>query len=189
MLNYQIKLADIPEAYTIPNFPFDSQRDNEENPDGACNVTSIAMCLLNTKIVGDGSRRQLADQLYDRCTRNGWSRHEALSLKRLAESYPGIYDDYTDCGTINDIKLAIANGYGCVLHGYFTRYGHIIVGKGYDKRGLRVNDPWGEWYPGGYDHSATGEDLHYSWNLIARLCSEESIGNPSNIWLHRIGRI
>lgn len=189
MLQYKLKLADIPESYIIPNFPFDSQRDNEINPDGACNVTSIAMCLYKLGIVGDGSRRQLADQLYDRCTRNGWSRHEAYSLKRLAESYPGIYDDYTDRGTIELLKLAIANGYPCVLHGYFTKYGHIIVGKGYDEKGLWVNDPWGEWWPGGYDHSVTGEHLHYSWRLIARLCSEESVGNPSNIWMHRIGRI
>ena len=187
MYPYLIAADKIPDEYIIPNFPFRSQRDNEENPDGACNVTSLTMCALNCGIVGDGSRGQLEDQMYDRATRNGWSRHHPAGLKRIVESY-GLTDDFTEYGRFIDIKHAIANNIGCVLQGYFTLSGHIIVVKGYDKTGFWVNDPWGEWFPGGYDHSVTGESLHYSNRLIARLCSPESMGNPGNIYLHRIYR-
>jgi len=181
-------MPNFPKSFTIPNFPFLSQRDNYFNPSGACNVTSVAMCLLNAGIRGDGSYEQLEDQLYARCTDRGYSRHSPQGLKQLAESYPNIRNNFTDCGTFDDIREALTEGIGCVLHGYFTRFGHIIAVKGYDERGLIVNDPWGEWNAWGYDHSVTGEDLHYSFNLIARLCSPESIGNPSHLWLHRIGQ-
>lgn len=171
----------------IDNFPYRSQRDNERNPGGSCNVTSIAMCLLYWGIVGDGSYRQLEDQCYARCLDRGWSRHSPLGLKSLAESYPGIKNDFTDSGSLQDIRDAIDKGIPCVIHGWFTAFGHIIAVKGYDDSGLIVNDPWGEWFPRGYDIDARGEGLHYSYNLILRTCSED-VGNPdpSDMWVHRI---
>jgi uncharacterized protein YvpB len=178
----------LPKNYTIPNFPFLSQRDNYYNPSGSCNVSAIAMCLKHRGIRGDGSYPQLEDQLYARCNNRGYSRHSPQGLKQLAESYPNICDDFTEFGTFDDVRKALATDIGCVIHGYFTKFGHIIVVKGYDERGLIVNDPWGEWNAWGYDHSVSGENLHYSYNLISRLCSPESIGNPSHIWLHKIGQ-
>jgi hypothetical protein len=179
-------MLQLPKAYIIPDFPFASQRDNFYNPSGACNVTCIGMCLKHKGIRGDGSYPQLEDQLYARSTHRGYSRHSPEGLKQLAESYPGICNNFTESGSFNDIKEALSENIGCVLHGYFTRFGHIVVAKGWDQKGLIINDPWGEWNAWGYDHSVTGENLHYSYNLIARVCSPESIANPSHIWLHRI---
>lgn len=181
-------MSQLLKTYAISNFPFRSQRDNFFNPSGACNVTAVGMCLLKEGIRGDGSYQQLEDQLYARCTDRGYSRHSPQGLKELAESYPNICDDFTELGTFDDIRQALSEDIGCVIHGYFTRFGHIVAVKGYDERGLIVNDPWGEWNAWGYDHSVTGENLHYSYNLISRLCSPESIASPSHIWLHRISR-
>lgn len=173
------------QAITLKNFPYLSQRDNEFNPSGACNVTSVAMCLKYFGIKGDDSYPQLEDQAYQKCLDNNWSRHDPLGLKALIESYPGMKDDFTSSGTLEDIKQAISAGIPCILHGYFTRSGHIIVAYGFDDQGLIVNDPWGEWFESGYEDSS-GENLHYSWGMISRLCSPESTTEPKDIWLHRV---
>jgi hypothetical protein len=177
----------------IKNFPYFSQQDNELNPSGACNVTSIAMCLHHWGIRGDGSYPQLEDQIYQRCLDRGWSRHDPLGLKAVSESYPNIQNRLTTNGTLTDIRQAITSGVPCVLHGYFTRFGHIIAAHGFDNKGLFVHDPWGEWYEWGYDRNNAnnpekGKNLHYSWGLISRLCSPESVANPQHIWLHRISK-
>lgn len=180
----------------ILDIPYLSQRDNKYNPSGSCNVTSIAMCLSYHGIKGDNSSPQLEDQLYTRCENWGLSRHDPNDLKELIErSYNGesnrpyILDNFTAYGTFLDIKQAINNNIPCVVHGYFTRFGHIITVIGYDDKGFIVNDPWGEFHYDGYDTEVSGEKLHYSYKLIAEVCSPESINEPKNIWLHRIERI
>lgn len=165
--------------------PYFSQLDNQENPYGSCNVTSIAMCLWSFGIRGDGSFPQLEDQMYRRCLSNGWSRHEPYGLKALAESYPKIHDNFTPNATLRDIEQALDAGHPCIVHGYFTRTGHILVIKGYNSTSFIVNDPYGEWFENGYDTSRSGEGLEYSKAMILRLCNPEPV--PS-IWLHRISK-
>lgn len=178
----------------IRDFPYLSQTDNELNPSGACNVTSVAMCLSHLGIRGDASYFQLEDQVYQRCLDNDWSRHDPLGLKAVAESYPNIRDHLTTNGSLIDIKQALTSGQPCVIHGYFTRFGHIVAVHGFDDKGLFVNDPWGEWFDWGYfrndeDYPERGKNVHYSWGLISRLCSPESLANPQHIWLHRFSRV
>lgn len=167
---------------------YKSQRDNKYNPSGSCNVTSIAMCVCFHGIKGDGSEKQLEDQLYRYCQETGLSRHDPNDLAYMVnERFQGIVKDaFTNHGTFDDIRKAIDEGNPCVVHGYFTQFGHIIVIKGYDDTGFIVNDPWGEYHSDGYDTSVSGEGLHYSYKLMARVCSPESEKNPCNIWLHVI---
>ena len=175
----------------IDNFPYLPQYDNAINPSGACNVTSVAMCLKYGGIRGDGSMPQLEDQLYKMCQRYGYSRHDPYGLAALVNDKfgkHGFVDEFTPNGTLDAIKEAIDQGIPCVIHGYFTRFGHIVVIKGYDSAGFIVNDPWGEYFPSGYDLTVSGEDLHYSYGLISRICSPESPSDPRHIWLHKIYR-
>jgi uncharacterized protein YvpB len=172
----------------LPNFPYFSQINNCRNPYGSCNVTSVAMSLWHLGIRGDRSEAQLEDQMYSRCELRGWDRHDPIGLKKLVESYPGCKDAFTDRGTFAMLRQAIDVGSPVVLHGYFTRSGHIIAVKGYDDTGLIVNDPYGEWFAMGYDTRRSGEALHYSYGMIARLCSPESTNNPQHLWIHRISR-
>lgn len=170
------------------NIPHLFQMDNELNPSGSCNVSSVAMALKYYGIKGDGSFDQLEDQLYQRCTENDWSRHSPYGLKQLIDTYANsrFIDKFTEKGTITDIKNALDNGVPCIVHGYFTRFGHIIVIRGYDENGFFVNDPYGEYFSTGYNTSKSGENLHYSYDLIMRTCSPESPSNPKNIYLHRV---
>jgi uncharacterized protein YvpB len=166
---------------------YNSQLDNEYNPSGACNVTSIGMCL-KYKGIEATLESQLEDELYVRLQDNGWSRHDPYDLQKIANLYPGIVDTFTEYGTFDDIYKAIDAGNPCVVHGYFTRFGHIIVIKGYTDNSFIVNDPYGEWHDWGYDTRASGESLEYSKGMIARLCSPESMGNPQDIFLHVISK-
>lgn len=179
-------------AKTISNFPYFSQLDNVNNPYGSCNVTSVAMCLWYFGIRGDGSQKQLEDQLYNECLKHGWSRHDPQGLKSLIE-YHNCIDNLTYNGTVADIQKAIESNQPCIIHGYFTKSGHIVTVKGYDDTGLIVNDPYGEYFHTGYVKNSPsnpnrGEGLHYSYSgIIQPVCSPES--NPSkNIWLHRVSK-
>lgn len=192
----------------INGVPYFSQLDNKFDPYRACNVTSLAMCLWYWGIRGRGSQRQLEDELYTRAVDNGWDRFTTWGLKGLAESFDGIKDDLTEKGTLKDIREAIDEGKLCIVHGFFTAPGHIMVVHGYTDSGFIVNDPYGEWYPWRYDlnelrgNNKKGEGLEYSKRAITSCCDSWSIGEAKvryssisnsqaetqadTIWLHRI---
>jgi GH24 family phage-related lysozyme (muramidase) len=168
--------------------PYLSQLNNRENPYGSCNVTCVAMCL---KYLGmkDPEGMQLEDYLYRKMLDLGKSRHDPYHLKYLIETFPGYKDIFRENGSFADIKSSIDAGNPVIIHGYFTKFGHIIVVRGYDDKGFLVNDPYGEWFSSGYDNSRSGERLHYSYNLIARTCSPESAANPRHIWYHTVFKV
>ena len=144
---------------------------------------------------------QLEDQMYRRCENWGWSRHSPYGLKTLVESYPGCKDDFTDRGSLSDIRKAINNGKPCIVHGYSTGFGHIFVIRGYEDNEFICNDPWGEWFP--WYYAGKGDSVKYSDRMIVACCDSYSQGEAmerystmdvndldkaSNIWLHRISR-
>ncbi|BAY59363.1 hypothetical protein NIES2135_62400 (plasmid) [Leptolyngbya boryana NIES-2135] len=179
-----------PERVKLPtrktlNVLYKSQIDNELNPMGACNVTCYAMAMVYWQRKGQSdSFVQLEDELYQYMEDHNLSRHEPLDLIKLGEAYR-LKVDYTSRGSLYDIRKAIAEGKPCIVHGYFTSFGHIIVIRGYDETGFWVNDPYGEWTESGYRNDLSGENLHYSNELIQSKCSPEG---EDFIWLHRISK-
>jgi hypothetical protein len=163
------------------NIPYKSQLDNWLNPTGACNVTCFAMVMSYFKI-----RRwdtgQFEDELYDYMEQTGLSRHDPYDLIQMAQEY-GLASDFTPRGSLFDARKAIAEGKPCIVHGYFTTFGHIIVLRGYDDNGFYVNDPYGEWTADGYRKGVNGANLYYSNNLIQAKCSPEG---SDYMWLHRL---
>jgi uncharacterized protein YvpB len=178
------KSSSLPEAKLL-NVPYKSQLDNALNPTGACNVTCFAMGMAYFKIKGRGQAAQFEDELYRYMETNRLSRHDPLDLAKMASVY-GLKSDFTTQGTLADMRQAIAAGKPCIIHGYFTSFGHIIVVRGYDKYGFFVNDPYGEWTSSGYLNSASGENLHYSNGLIQSKCSPEG---DDFLWLHRLSTV
>ena len=161
--------------------PFKSQLDNRLNPTGSCNVTSIAMCLAYFGVKPKGSG-QLEDELYKYMEANNLSRHSPEDLAQVVRDY-GLRDDFTVSGSVKRCCQHIQAGNPCVVHGYFTSFGHIIVLMGFDDEGFIVHDPYGEWFPSGYRTDFSGESLHYSYKLIERTCIPDG-----QFWVHYISK-
>lgn len=164
------------------NIPYHTQLNNEHNPYGSCNVTSVAMCLRFKGIVGDGDG-QLEDQVFEYMAAHGLSQYSPKDLAWVMNQRYKIKDDFTEFGTIERCCQHLSGGNPCIIHGWFTQSGHIIVLVGYDKSGFLVHDPYGEWHQNGYDTTVSGAFLHYSYDLIRRLCIEKD----NSFWVHYIG--
>jgi predicted chitinase len=163
--------------------PYLFQLDNELNPTGSCNVTSVAMCLAYFgRPVRDERGNQLEDDLYDYCERMGLDRHLGEDLARLVEAY-GCKDKFTRKANWDDVKRWLAQGNPCIIHGFFTGHGHIIVIAGYNEKGWIVHDPYGEFFAEGYDTSRSGAGLTYSYGLMNRLCSPDD-----ELWIHFVSK-
>ena len=167
------------------NVPYKPQTDNLYRPSATCNLTSVAMCLA---FLGIGRKpeysrfAQFEDELFQFARDNGYSIFDPLDLSRIMISY-GANNNVSYNSTVAEMKEHLDSGYPCIVHGYFTRSGHIVVVRGYDDKGCFVNDPWGEWFYDGYRNHGLGENLHYSWSLMERTCWYDG-----QFWLHRVKR-
>lgn len=167
--------------------PYYSQLDNELDPYGSCNVTSVAMCMAFLGIVGDGSPRQLEDQLNQWLKDNGLSRHSPVDMDQLFV-WKKIPNKFTFMASWANVRKHLDSGKPCIVHGYFTSSGHIIVIRGYktDYDGKvthwLVNDPYGEWFASGYRTDLTGEALWYSDRMMKDTC-----GDDVDLWVHFVG--
>ncbi len=171
-----------PKSFQLANFPYKPQLDNYYNPTGACNVTSMAMCL---QFLGKPRRDnigQFEDELYEYALNKGYNRWNPYDLVKIVIDY-GAKDTFKENGTFEEIKDWLVDGNPTVIHGYFTSFGHIMPVVGYDETGLFVHDPYGEWFASGYDNNASGAYLHYSYDLIRRVCMADG-----NFWVHFISK-
>ncbi|HIK29236.1 MAG: C39 family peptidase [Oscillatoriaceae bacterium SKW80] len=168
-----------PNSIKLP-VPYKSQLDNWYNPTGSCNVTSIAMCLEYLKTPRKTYVGQFEDELYQYALSKGLNRHEPEHLAIIVRDY-GRKDDFKRNATIDAVKDWLAARNPCVIHGYFTSFGHIIVVVGYDPNGFIVHDPYGEWFSDGYRTDLSGAYLHYSYGLIRRTCIPDG-----SFWVHFI---
>jgi uncharacterized protein YvpB len=164
------------------NIPYKSQLDNEENPTGSCNVTSLAMCLefLGTKrkqTIG-----QLEDELYNYAINNRLSRHDPHDLAVIVEAY-GCRDDFRTNATFEQVQEWLTDGKPIVTHGYFTSFGHIVVIAGFDEKGFIVHDPYGEWTPNGYRTDLSGKYINYSYSMMRNVCMPDG-----SFWVHFISK-
>jgi uncharacterized protein YvpB len=172
----------MPKLLDVPYF---SQESNEMNPGGSCNVTSIGMALL---FLGAKPRtdQRFPDELDEYCDAHNLDRHSPQDLVTVASVY-GIKDTFSTTNTIESVKAWLQSGKPAVVHGYFTQSGHIVCLIGCDDTGFFVNDPYGEFFADGYDRNdaddgTKGKDLHYSNELIQRVC----IGDDKSFWVHSL---
>ncbi|HEY9632459.1 MAG TPA: C39 family peptidase [Coleofasciculaceae cyanobacterium] len=163
--------------------PYLSQLDNVTDPYGTCNVTSVAMCMAYLgHPIRNSQGEQLEDELNAYCYEHSLDRHVGEDLAKVLRAY-GYKDDYQSNAKWEDVKKWLDQGNPCIVHGYFTDSGHIIVIIGYNQKGWIVNDPYGEWYSSGYDTSRTGAGLTYSYDMMERVC-----GPNGTMWIHYVSK-
>jgi hypothetical protein len=191
------------------NVPYFSQLDNEIDPFGTCGATSAAMCLKYFNVPDLGSWPQYEDDVKKRFDRLGIDHGSPDGIRRLLESF-GLRDDLKLNAGLSDITRALDSGEICILHGFWTLPGHILVIRGYNNNGdFFVNDPNGEWFYGGYRKNSQfspdnkGENKLYSRRLISSAGNafslkealsfydtwdSSNIESTATMWLHRVSK-
>ena len=169
------------------DIPYLNQYDNQLSPSATCQNTSIAMVL---RFYGwQGTPDEITSE---------WGRHYAQSptgLSRLISRYGESLNirsiPHTN-GTINQLKSILDKGFPVVIHGYFTRSGHVVVVTGYNENGYYVNDPAGTWnqsFMGGYHGSYDGKNVFYNKSSFEAAISTSDGYSYLPIWLHEIKEI
>lgn len=165
-----------------------SQLDNKHRPYVTCNVTSLATVMVYYGHPAfDSTGKQLEDHLFELCERKGLDRHNHWHLKELIEGF-GYKDSYQENAKWLDAKKWLAAGNLCILAGYFTPGGHILVLTGYNEKGFIVSDPFGIWYydkEGNhyYDTSRAGAGITYPYQELIDSC-----GPDGDLWIHYISK-
>ena len=177
-----------------------SQLDNVRIPHSSCSYTSMAMCASYFGVEAEGGWDQLEDEMSEFAElRKGLTRGDPYAMDYLiddpfgphaAKTPHGIRNDFHVHGSIDLIKASILKGSPCIIHGYFTRAGHVIVVIGYDddayggRGALIVLDPYGECdlASQSYEGMPTSVGPHeYSYAGIKRLCVIDG-----TFWVHVI---
>ena len=189
------------------NVPYFNQEDNEIEPLRTCGATSAAMCLKYFNVPDLGPFPQYEDDVKERFDRLGIDHGDPDGIRRLLEGL-GLRDNLTLKASLSDITRSLDSGEICILHGYWTEPGHILVVHGYNDSGdFFVNDPHGEWSRDGYITNSTvspdnkGENKLYSRRLISSggnaFTLEDALGiydtwdsskieSTATMWLHRV---
>ena len=146
--------------------PYKSQIDNAFNPGGSCNATSLAMALefLGVKHTGSG---QFEDAIYEQLQASGLHPGTASAMVAIVQKY-GKKDVHNETATDDDIRKHLDKGKPVVIHGDFTRSGHIICVIGYNPKGFIVNDPYGKFLGtlGSYDNNASGAGILHEYATV-----------------------
>jgi peptidoglycan hydrolase-like protein with peptidoglycan-binding domain len=165
------------------------------------------MCLKYFNVPDFGSFPQYEDDVKARFDRLGIDHRAPDGIRRLLEGL-GLRDDLTMKGSLSDITRSLDSGEICILHGYWTEPGHILVIRGYNDKGdFFVNDPAGEWFYSGYSYNSPlspdnkGQNKLYSRRLISSAGNaftlrealvfydtwdSSKIDSTATMWLHRV---
>ena len=160
--------------------PYKSKLDNWYNPTGSCNVTAITSCLEYLGVPRNSNYGKFEDEVYEYALKKGYSRHNPYHLAQIVRDY-GCRNTFKTHATIEEVKDWLLGENPVVIHSYFTAFGHLIVGVGFDNEGLFIHDPYGEWFATGYRTDLSGAYLHYSDQLIRNVCMPDG-----SFWVHFI---
>lgn len=170
--------------------PYLSQRDNEKNPFGACNVTCYAMAFEFFKvprrndIINPRTKKPFAqreDEISAFMEKNGRDRHAHDDLAWMGRQY-GLHCSFSTTRTFDEIISEIRSGNPVIVSTVLTSAGHIILLRGVEGTNFIVNDPFGD-YREGYQGAAgrKGKGVLYSFDLMRR---KMRAANDSHKWAH-----
>ena len=174
------------------NVPYENQRNNYRDPDGSCGVACPYMLLLWNKISVPGQYKQGCDNLDAYFSARGISHQTPEGINQALKDF-GVDATYTRHGKFADLKKHLDNEQALIAQGHWTDPGHIITIAGYKivngKLFYIVNDPYGEWSPGGnYDYNNTysedtkGHGILYSDTCVHAAMAAYSLAQATDFY-------
>ena len=92
-------------------------------------------------------------------------------------------------GSTSGLKSELDRGHPVIVHGYFTRSGHVLVVLGYDDNGYYVHDPAGAWsqvFKGGYSSGGSRRSTYYSRGAFEAAVVTSDDYNRLPLWYHSL---
>lgn len=170
----------------LPNVPYFFQYDNRRFPGSSCQNTSIAMVLAYLGWRGNPDDITSAYGKYMAQEPAGLARLFNIYGQNMGASMrllPNIN------GSIAGLKSELDRGHPVIIHGYFTRPGHVVVVLGYDDNGYYVNDPAGAWsqvFKGGYSSGGSGRNTYYRRGAFEAAVATLDGYSPLPLWYHSL---
>ena len=169
--------------------PYFYQYSNYYSPRASCQNTSIAMVLkyLGLDIVPDDITERFGKDYAQ--TPNGLAEIFNRYLNENGMNYR--LTPHTQ-GSIQGLKEALDQGFPVIIHGYFTRSGHVVVVTGYDANGYYVNDPAGRWdqeFKGGYygeQSDSIGKNIYYTKSAFESAVATSNGYHYLPLWFHTL---
>lgn len=169
--------------------PYYRQYDNAERGGSACNITSVAMMVdyFGIALASDDKDRT-PDKIYDRFGIKYNPEELAAIFNIIArEANASVRDTFYERGTIAQLREQVTNGNPVIVHGWFTKPGHIMVVTGFDGENYVVNDPAGRWNlkkwgANSYDISVSGRSIKYPAAEFEYAINDNGTGD--DLWLH-----
>ncbi|NKB66022.1 MAG: T9SS type A sorting domain-containing protein [Candidatus Latescibacteria bacterium] len=156
------------QAQAVREVPYFYQYNNEFNPSGSCQISTITIALTHF-----GAPIRNPDQLAfewgtDKAqTVKGWEEIFNLEAQRHGLT---IRDRATDIGHISQVLAQLDRGLPVPVHGEFTQSGHLIVLLGYDDDYYYAHDPGGDWTRGyGQGEDRAGRYARYPRRDVDRV--------------------
>lgn len=178
-------------TYLNLDIPFHTQLNNDSDHDSGwwneCSYTAMAMFLRKHGYVGNGNG-QFEDQIEKSFEAWGGGRGEPQAMSAFMNQFfphPQIEYKFTYRATWGFLEERLKANSPAILHTWLTGSGHVVLLKGFDDKayngtgGYIFHDPFGEWFPSGYDTNLSGANVTYSYPLCKRL-----IGVDGDLWAH-----
>ncbi|NMM49977.1 S-layer homology domain-containing protein [Marinigracilibium pacificum] len=178
------RVTDLNSTGYIKGVPYFYQLNNDYNPYGSCQNTSVAMVI--NYYGGNTSPDEISDNYGG--TDKGQTVPGLESIFNSEASYFGlnVRVSGTTKGSLTRLNQLLKEGKPVIAHGYTTSYGHVMVFLGFDGTYYTVHDPYGKWdqkaYSSGYYNSSTsGKTVKYHKDAIREAFSPDGL-----LWMHEI---
>ncbi|RHW76498.1 C39 family peptidase [Colwellia sp. RSH04] len=188
---YANQPVNIDKKQKIAQVPFYDQKQNKKQGWRACNITSFAMVIDYFAITPKNKQEtRTPDYLFKQFgIKQDPIELQAMFNKVAQDAGSPIRDVFYENGTIEQLRKLARNGHPTIIHGWFTKSGHIMVITGFDGENYIVNDPYGKWLGKkwaessiGYNTNISGKALRYEAKAFELAINDN--GNGDDLWLH-----